>query len=241
MFEIGSSLREARLRQGIEFGEAEQATKVRGKYLRALEDEQFDVLPAETYVRGFLRAYAEFLGLDGQLYVDEFNSRFVATGEEPVRPRRAGPSPRARQHRRLESRAVLFALVGIAAVTGLIIVAWRYGGGQKATVLPTGPSLTKAQPPLGAVAIPAPLLSVRGVHGHSLLEVRAASATGKTLYSGTLTRGAVQRFQAPKRLWIRIAVPANVRVVVAGHTVVLRSGRAVTAVVANKHLHVLGR
>ena len=77
MFEIGNSLREARLRQNLDFAAAEQATKIRGKYLRALEDEQFELLPAETYVRGFLRTYAEFLGLDGQLYVDEYNSRFV--------------------------------------------------------------------------------------------------------------------------------------------------------------------
>ena len=73
MFEIGNSLREARLRQQLDFLQAEQATKIRGKYLRALEEEQFDVLPSQTYVKGFLRNYAEYLGLDGQLYVDEYN------------------------------------------------------------------------------------------------------------------------------------------------------------------------
>ena len=78
MFEIGSSLKEARLRQGVDLNEAEAATKVRAKYLRALEDERFEILPAQTYVKGFLRAYADYLGLDGQLYVDEFNSRYVA-------------------------------------------------------------------------------------------------------------------------------------------------------------------
>ena len=85
MFEIGNSLREARLRQGLEFVEVEQATKIRGKYLRALEDEQFDILPGQTYVKGFLRTYAEYLGLDGQLYVDEYNS-----GTSPATRRRAG-------------------------------------------------------------------------------------------------------------------------------------------------------
>src|SRR5262245_6232753 len=98
MFEIGSSLREARLRQGLDFPEVEQATKIRGKYLRALEDEQFHQLPAQTYVKGFLRSYAEYLGLDGQLYVDEFNSRYVVGEDElPYRPRRSQPprsSPR---------------------------------------------------------------------------------------------------------------------------------------------------
>ena len=94
MFEIGNSLREARLRQHLDFPEIEQATKIRGKYLRALEDEQFEILPAQTYVKGFLRSYAEYLGLDGQLYVDEYNSRFVVGEEEaPARPRRSAPPP----------------------------------------------------------------------------------------------------------------------------------------------------
>ena len=81
MFEIGNSLREARTRKELDFPELETGTKIRAKYLRALEDENFEVLPSATYVKGFLRTYAEYLGLDGQLYVDEYNSRFVI-GEE---------------------------------------------------------------------------------------------------------------------------------------------------------------
>src|SRR6201987_4199902 len=115
MFEIGSSLREARLRQGLEFPEIEQAIKVRGKYLRALEDEQFDVLPAQTYVKGFLRSYAEYLGLDGQLYVDEYNSRYGSERWYEEKPRRA----RVHQHRGLERKVGLAALAGIAGLTAL--------------------------------------------------------------------------------------------------------------------------
>src|ERR687886_2722446 len=120
MFEIGNSLREARLRQHLDFSAAEQATKIRGKYLRALEDEQFEVLPAETYVRGFLRTYAEFLGLDGQLYVDEYNSRFVV-GEDDgraLRPRRSQARPQ-RRSAGFESRAVLVTLAAIGLVAAL--------------------------------------------------------------------------------------------------------------------------
>src|SRR4051794_16759914 len=98
MFEIGNSLREARLRRKVDFARAEAATKIRGKYLRALEDEQFEVLPSQTYVKGFLRTYAEFLGLDGQLYVDEYNSRFVAGAAEDgeFRARRSAVRPQRR-------------------------------------------------------------------------------------------------------------------------------------------------
>ena len=85
VFEIGSSLREARTRQGLDFNEMESRTKVRAKYLRALEEEQFDQLPGHTYMKGFLRIYADASGLDGRLYVDEYNSRYI-TGDDDQAP-----------------------------------------------------------------------------------------------------------------------------------------------------------
>src|SRR5580765_8670598 len=135
MFEIGSSLREARMRQGLDFPQIESATKIRGKYLRALEDEHFSQLPAQTYVKGFLRTYAEYLGLDGQLYVDEFNSRFTREEEPlaPPRPRRQAPS----RSRAVESNFVIVALAGIIAITILVVVAWKFGSsGTPSTSIP---------------------------------------------------------------------------------------------------------
>jgi Uncharacterized protein conserved in bacteria len=93
MFEIGNSLREARVRQGLDYPQIELGTKIRPKYLKALEDEQFDTLPAQPYVKGFLRTYAEFLGLDGQLYVDEYNSRHVVETDDAAPIVRRPPSP----------------------------------------------------------------------------------------------------------------------------------------------------
>src|SRR5207253_9385363 len=108
MFEIGTSLREARLRKQVDIVQAEQGTKIRAKYLRALEDEQFEILPSQTYVKGFLRSYAEYLGLDGQIYVAEYSSRFVTGDEEQaLRPPRSGA--RQRQHRRVERNVPVIA------------------------------------------------------------------------------------------------------------------------------------
>ncbi len=114
------------MRRGVDFAEAEAAIKIRGKYLRALEDDQFELLPAETYVKGFLRTYAEYLGLDGQLYVDEFNSRFVAGEDHDVRRARARRSTARpqRRNRRAETTVVLFALAAIAVFTVIVISAW---------------------------------------------------------------------------------------------------------------------
>src|SRR3954452_20835739 len=125
MFEIGNSLREARVRQGLDYSQVELATKIRAKYIRALEEEQFEVLPVGTYIKGFLRSYAEFLGLDGELYVDEYNSRYVVDAYDDMPQRR----PRRRQdHRSVERRVVVLGLAGIAIATALVIVAWKFGG-----------------------------------------------------------------------------------------------------------------
>src|SRR5436190_23378965 len=90
MFEIGSSLREARNRQGLELAEVE-ATMIRIRYLEALEQERFHLLPAGPYRRSFLREYAEFLGLDGDIYASEYDLRFApAEPELPRLPPRGG-------------------------------------------------------------------------------------------------------------------------------------------------------
>ena len=84
------------------------------------------MLPTGTYIKGFMRSYAEFLGLDGQLYVDEYNSRHIVEGFDDMPQRR----PRIHQTRSIERKVVFIALAGIAAVTALVIVAWKFGGGS---------------------------------------------------------------------------------------------------------------
>jgi cytoskeleton protein RodZ len=99
MAEIGATLREARMRQRIDITDMEVRTKIRAKYLRALENEEWDLLPGPTYVRSFLRTYAEALGLDAKLLVEEFKLRSdpLETGE--LHPMRR-PTQRERDKRR---------------------------------------------------------------------------------------------------------------------------------------------
>ena len=230
MFEIGNSLREARLRQSLDFPEIEQGTKIRSKYLRALEDEQFDVLPAQTYVKGFLRSYAEYLGLDGQLYVDEYNSRFVVGEEEqPVRPRRY--APQASRGVRVQSRVVLLTLLGIASVTALVIVAWTRGEPQKETPVGLGnrPAQTPQTPAATTTAKTVRFL-VSATRGPCWLQVHRGSATGAILYQGTLEKGQNQLFTG-KRLWITLDRPENLRIVLNGRVRHLPVGGVKTLIV----------
>ena len=230
MFEIGNSLREARLRQGLDFPELEQGTKIRGKYLRALEDEQFDVLPAQTYVKGFLRSYAEYLGLDGQLYVDEYNSRFVVGEEEPQsRPRRSAAA--VARGVQVQSRVVLLTLLGIVSVTALVIVAWTRGEPQ--TVTPFGLGTAKPpthQTPVVPAATNTVRLLVKASRGSCWLQVHKTSATGPILFQGTLDQGQKQLFTAQK-LWITLDRPENLVTILNGHTRLLPVGGVKTLIV----------
>src|SRR3954447_8370540 len=79
--EIGETLRETRMRRRIDMTEVEAATKIRAKYLRALENEEWVLLPGPTYVKTFLRTYAEDLGLDPRLLVEEDSARFEQPDE----------------------------------------------------------------------------------------------------------------------------------------------------------------
>jgi cytoskeleton protein RodZ len=221
VFDIGSSLRDARLRQNLDFPELEERTKIRPKYLRALEDERFDILPAPTYVRGFLRSYAESLGLDGQPFVDEYNSRFtVGEDDAPLRARRVPPPRRDRGPR--ESRMAAVALVAIAVATALVIAAWKFGGpeSEKVPGLDTRGSTTVSQ---AANARGRVNLVVRATEGSSWMEVRTSSPAGKLLYSGTLEQGQRKPFQG-KSLQLALSEPDNVVVRVNGNRVDLPEG-----------------
>jgi len=226
VFEIGNSLREARLRRHIEFSDAEHGTKIRGKYLRALEDERFELLPSHTYIKGFLRSYAEYLGLDGQLYVDEYNSRFVVGEEDaPLRSPRRVPAAKSRRSERRESNIVLLALTAIGLVTALVIVAWRFGNVDAPPVrgLNSTPAATTAAAPDAAGSV---RLELRATRGDSYLIVKSGSANGNVLYQGTLERNQRQRFDGTV-LWVRLETPANVLVKRNGNRVKL--GPAVKA------------
>jgi hypothetical protein len=226
MFEIGNSLREARLRQQLDFPELEQQTKIRAKYLKALEDEQFDVLPAPTYVKGFLRNYADALGLEGQLYVDEYNSRFV-TGEEdvPLRPRDYQRRPPQRYGPRFETRAVLLVIGAIAVVFALVIGAWKWGSGSNPQVQginAKGPTVPK-QP--HKPARPMAKLVLTATNGDSWLNVRSGSAAGPQKFIGTLTQGHQLPFtHRPylfRRIWFAASKPQNLVAKLNGRIVVI--------------------
>jgi cytoskeleton protein RodZ len=131
MADIGSTLREARMRARIDISEVEVSTKIRAKYLRALENEEWDLLPGPVYVKSFLKTYGDYLGLDSRLIVDEFKRRYERPSDHEVRAmattarerdRRSGSRARPRQPSRI-GRVLLSPRTVIVAAVIVIVVA----------------------------------------------------------------------------------------------------------------------
>src|SRR4051812_36263927 len=127
MPEIGETLREARMRRRIDMSEVEAATKIRAKYLRALESEEWQLLPGPTFVKTFLRTYADYLGLDSRLIVEEYKQRFERPAGMDVTPLNLR---RQARRRRLAPRfgPGMGVIVGVVA---LLAVLYLLGRGEE--------------------------------------------------------------------------------------------------------------
>jgi len=251
MFEIGTALRDARTQRGLDLAQCEVRTRIRAKYLRAMEDERFELLPAAAYVKGFLRSYGESLGLDGQVLVDEYTLRFeprpepvpaaheLAPAGAALRTGRIWPKGRGpRSFRRSEAQLLWLAIGGAIAV-GLLV--WiGADDGQRATPIPvplrvqTAPATTPQAPPVTAAGIPAATaggaarpvtLSATGVDGTngSYLQVRRGGPNGPVVFENTIPAGSTKTFHDGKRLWIRVGWTPGITLQVGGR-------RAATAV-----------
>src|SRR6476659_2265773 len=221
MFEIGSSLRAVRMRQELELSQAEHDTRIRAKYLRALEDERFDVLPGAAYTKGFLRTYADYLGLDAQPFVDEYNTRF-APEEEPA------PPPQLRIRRRRFGVAP-WLLVVAALAASIAVLAWGLSGKGSHHAGPA-PSTTQKRTTTRAALPAAPRTATQpqtvarivlvARRGRCWLSIHLGSATGRSVYQRTLEQGRTARFVS-RRLWIRIGAPWNLDATLNGKAVQL--------------------
>jgi len=205
MPEIGETLREARMRERIDVSEIEAQTKIRAKYLRALENEEWDLLPGPTFVKSFLRTYATALGLDGKALVEEYRLNYERPSE-PAEPIGASPRrvrvPRASGGGSGPSRGYV-ALVGIVGVViVLLIVGLVSGGGGKSGSSgtastranthttdrrPGGAARHTAHPRDGSRVVSLSLRATGTVYVCLLGEGRKQLVAGKTLEAGART------------------------------------------------------
>jgi cytoskeleton protein RodZ len=212
LFDIGGSLAAARKGQRLTPTDAERLTFLRGKYLAALEHNEFEALPGRVYARAFLRTYADALGLDADCFVEEFDARYPEPEEDPaptvIRPRRSF---------RLRPRLVVSA-AAVAAFAGALV--WSTLSSppklRPEVHLPSAkaalsrPRAALAVTPAAAVHHQHAALVIRANTGPCWLLVRRGGAAGAVLFEGTLDQGRTMRFVP--RVWVRLGAPWNVAV-----------------------------
>jgi cytoskeletal protein RodZ len=153
MPEIGATLREARMRARIDVSEIEATTKIRAKYLRALENEEWGLLPGPTFVKSFLRTYAEALGLDGKTMVEEYRLHHERPSDAMLEPIVSTPQRQRQRGRTPPSGGPSRGYVIAVSVIGLIIVALVIalltsgggGSGSPTTSTSAGTKATKSK------------------------------------------------------------------------------------------------
>jgi cytoskeleton protein RodZ len=213
MFDIGASLREARTRRGLSLDDVTDGLRIRERYVTALEEERWDLLPGEAYSKGFLRMYAEFLGLDGSLYVDEYNERVAAHLEEALVPDSLAPS-------KGRSRLLTRTIVGVVAVAVVVAALNAFGSGSptSAHVQPDLSNVANAAPPKRVAAPRTPVVQhvtpskppvalIRAVTSRSWLSVRLGGANGKEVFRGFLNQGHKLAYDLHQTVWLRIGRP----------------------------------
>ncbi|HVF78518.1 MAG TPA: helix-turn-helix domain-containing protein [Solirubrobacteraceae bacterium] len=162
MPDIGASLREARMRARIDVSEIEAQTKIRAKYLRALENEEWDLLPGPTYVKSFLRTYAEALDLDAKLLVDEYKLRHERLSDVELQPiNAAAPGRERRRQTPVLPPWFFIAVIFVALIFALYLLGRNTPDDEPTAPAPATPTTTRRAaappPPPQEPALPQPV------------------------------------------------------------------------------------
>lgn len=239
VFEIGTTLREARRRRNLDISQCEKATRIRARYLQALEEGHLDLIPAPVYVRSFLRTYAEFLEVDAGRLLEEYAHQHEHRrpgGQDAAHHRLRQIPPRRFRPHMPGGQLAWLALGGMLSVGVLV---WVGAGDGGPTAVPLPPvAATPAPPPATALGVTAPASSAAGTRrgvdltlsgqgeSGSSVEVRRDSAAGPMVWTGTIAQGATRRFRDPRALWVHIGWTRGLTARVNGRAAGLRDGTA---------------
>ncbi len=198
MADIGSTLREARMRSRIDISEVEVGTKIRAKYLRALENEEWDLLPGPVYVKSFLRTYGDYLGLDSRLLVDEFKRRYERPSDHDVRVMTTTARERDRERRSrgpsrlsgaLLAPRALIVLALVVIVVALILIGNHNGKNPAGSGRPITPATTGGD-------------ARRHHHGRAPTGGRTTTGTTPTTTTAVVPRNVSLRLVPTATVWI---------------------------------------
>jgi len=206
MSEIGATLQSARTRAGLDISDIEAETKIRAKYLRALEQEEWDQLPGTTYVRSFLRTYADALGLDGRMMVEQYRLRHEHPTDQDLMPIVPQRRSSGRQEGRRPPRGAVIGLLVVLLLGALWWLGSR-GSDDPPKAKPSSSATTTTEPAASSSSSAKPAAkTVRlQVRGTGSVFVCIQDATGKVVADGlTLTDGSRTRTFRSKAFRVRL-------------------------------------
>ncbi len=226
---MGEVLHEARYRLNVSLEEVEEYTKIRKKYLVALEEDNYSELPAPVYARGFLQMYAEYLGIDPAFADKLFQPPQPKVAPPQIRPAASG-IPAAEG---ISLRAIVTAFLAVLGLAAIVLLYWQYAAftsnsnPAEATSRP-GAAVTPTN--YQAVAIPSPTPTspptpsptpVRGVEVTVYITDRSwmrvvADGQSSPLFEGELQPGDARTWKAKDRIDMRVGNAGGVEVTVNG-------------------------
>lgn len=146
MNQLGERLREARESQGISISQAAVETRILQRYLVALEDGDHQHLPGDVYARGFIRNYADYLGLPAEELIEQY--RRERGMSEPIRVVPVTTSPRMRGLMVPSFFGVFFVVLVLVGASYLLLSTLNYVGQSAQTQLAIQPTTAPTPPPL---------------------------------------------------------------------------------------------
>ncbi|HYH27457.1 MAG TPA: helix-turn-helix domain-containing protein [Actinomycetota bacterium] len=210
---IGRALRKARLRRGKSLQEASRETRVKAEYLSALEAETFDILLGDVYVRGFLRSYSRYLGLNPDKVVAVYDREYGRSPPEPA-PVDLAPGVGVESVVDVPERHRRTAWV-LAAAAALIVL---ISAGAIGLLNRSAPTPEVADPPATAAVAGAPTLPVQ-------VDLEATQGVGAVVlvdgssedgFSGPLAPGEAYSFEGQRSIKVHLDSGASVKLRVNG-------------------------
>jgi cytoskeleton protein RodZ len=240
MTQIGSILREARIRMGLNLKQVSEITKIRVKYLEALEEDDYGAIPGPTFIKAYLRTYASMLRLDADSLVEEYRTTYERRKSSQSEfydltlEQMSSRSMRGRKKRPVRNTRRGYTLAGVLAIIAVILLAYlgsRPGQGEAVIDVNSvgGPtttlSSTATSTTLGGVATTSTTeaqftgadvtLRIQAA-GDCFVIIKELDATGKVMASKVLKSGEDVTVQGAKRYWVNLGEPDAVQVFING-------------------------
>lgn len=221
MVEIGNTLREARRARGLTLEDVEEETKIRKKYIMALEMEQFEVLPGPIYAKAFLKNYAKFLNLNLDEILEAFKQKH---GGEPVHEEHEKPVAEKKVKAKRRPQYWLYAAAVLIIAVVVVSIIYASGGmGKNSTAVKEGEQQNTNQIAApennGQQQVPAPdnAVSITGVK--VVLNVKSdrswiqVTVDGREEFQGELAAGESRTFEGNEKIYITLGNAGAVEVI----------------------------